>query len=201
MFSLNRGFTLVELLIVVVIISTLASVGLVGWGNLASTTRDNVRGDDAKLWASTFELYRGRYAAYPVMPTINGVSNGVKFCLGTFSNFNNKCGAYTSGSSTAYIDATLSSDMRTLVGKIGKIPENSGGPVRDRLVGPFVFAWRSTSGSDITITARFINFFERTNCPKDFTLETTSLTSSMISAAGVSAIACSITKTYTYNPN
>ena len=214
MFSLNRGFTLVELIIVTSIIGILASVGLVGWSNLATSTRDKVRADDTQLWASTFELYRGRYAAYPVMPVLGGVNNN-KHCLGRFADFSSRCGQYPSTSSSKSINAP-SATMLANVEKIGREPQNSGGSIGNAFVGPFVYLAESvnTSTGDITVDAFFVNFFERScsaNKLTDISVSPNTYYGSnilpninaMLSGSGYSGAlyTCYLQKTYTYNPN
>lgn len=61
----NRGFTLVEILIVVSIIGMLASIVLVGLGSFRSRGRDARRAADLRETQNALELYYSKYVSYP----------------------------------------------------------------------------------------------------------------------------------------
>ncbi len=61
----KRGFTLVEILIVVAIIATLASVALVGLGPVQRSGRDTRRISDLRQTQNGVELYYAKCGYYP----------------------------------------------------------------------------------------------------------------------------------------
>lgn len=65
MFS-KKGFTLIEILIVVAIIGILASVVVVGLGPAQKKGRDSRRVSDLRSVQTALELYYGKNGAYPV---------------------------------------------------------------------------------------------------------------------------------------
>lgn len=201
----QRGFTVIELLIVIVVIGILAGIVVTVWSTTGAYARDKARETDVRTWAATFDTYKSRFAVYPALPTADGTAGAQYLCLGSFSSTSNKCVQY-GGSSTQYLDATATAAaaIATNVAKVGSTPINSGVAIKSKVVGPFVWLTQSTDGSaTVTVTAKFINFFEQ-NCPSDFTDETSNSDTTLAALfSGISgtAKACSLTKTTTYNPN
>jgi prepilin-type N-terminal cleavage/methylation domain-containing protein len=83
MINKRRGFTLIEILIVVAIIAILASVVLVGLGPTQSLGRDARRVSDLHEVQNGLELFYNKSGAYPV-PTV--ATWGPATTAGTFSN-------------------------------------------------------------------------------------------------------------------
>lgn len=63
----KKGFTLVELLIVIAIIGVLASIVLVSMGSARAKARDAVRSSDLRQITSGMEMYYGDNNAYPTL--------------------------------------------------------------------------------------------------------------------------------------
>lgn len=63
----NKGFTLIEILIVVAIIGLLASVVLVGLGSFRARGRDARRIADLRETQNALELYYTKYQRYPAL--------------------------------------------------------------------------------------------------------------------------------------
>lgn len=61
----RRGFTLVEVVVVIAVISILASVVLASMGGTNSLKRDAQRKTDLKTVQAAIELYKLKYGAYP----------------------------------------------------------------------------------------------------------------------------------------
>jgi len=61
----NKGFTLIEMLIVISIIALLASMILVGMGGARAKARDSRRIADIKNVQNALELYYSKYGFYP----------------------------------------------------------------------------------------------------------------------------------------
>lgn len=84
--NLRKGFTLIEILIVVAIIAILASVVLVGLGPTQQAGRDARRSSDLHEVQNGLELYYNRNGSYPVLSADSGISWGPAATAGTFSN-------------------------------------------------------------------------------------------------------------------
>jgi prepilin-type N-terminal cleavage/methylation domain-containing protein len=201
---IQRGFTIVELLIVIVVIGILVGLTTTVWVRAGIGARDRARETETRAWAGAFDVYKGRFGVYPAMPTNDTTPAYV--CLGSFSSTSGKCGIY-GGSSSQYIDATQSPTTTMLANlvKVGNVPTNNAPPVGHQAAGPFVAVTQTTNAATgvISVTGSFIDFFEL-GCPtSDFTLLTSSSdpTISAIISALPGYKVCSLGKTFTYNPN
>lgn len=63
--TLNKGFTIVELLIVIVVIAILAAISIVAYNGIQSRARDNTRLSDIKAIQKALELYKVDNGTYP----------------------------------------------------------------------------------------------------------------------------------------
>ncbi len=163
----HSGFTIVELLIVIVVIGIIAGIVIVGWGGLVSSSRDKAREQDVRQWAAAFDTYKSRFSVFPTLPTGDGNGGSKRYCLGDVSyyttSYSGRCGQYTqSGQSpTKTTDAVDSTTMNTAIKKIGNLYTNGGAAVGNTFIGPMVYLYQSTSGGVVTVDAYFINFFEK----------------------------------------
>lgn len=78
----SPGFTIVEIIIVCIVISILAGIGIVSWSATLRNSRDDVRASEQKDWAKRFETFRSRYSVYPSASDTNVAITG-EHCLGT----------------------------------------------------------------------------------------------------------------------
>jgi prepilin-type N-terminal cleavage/methylation domain-containing protein len=62
----NKGFTIIELLIVIVVIGILAAIGFVAYGNVTKSARDSDRQADASAIAKKAEEYYASNGQYPI---------------------------------------------------------------------------------------------------------------------------------------
>lgn len=67
----NKGFTIVELLVVIVTISILSTIGVVSYGGLLSRSRDEERKADVQNMSSSLELYYQSTGSYPDSATFS----------------------------------------------------------------------------------------------------------------------------------
>ncbi len=204
MTRLLRGFTVVELLIIITSLGILIGIVTVGWSAVNTMSRDKAREQDTKQWATTFDLYKSRYVVYPALPSADGTAppQAAMLCLGTFTG--GKC-VQVNGPPSQNISDTDSSSLLTEVKKLGNQPTNNGPSVNGQYAGPFVYIWQSTSAGIITVNAKFVNFFDRA-CPSGFTRETTQPSpgapfTSLLSGVPSSVYVCSFTKSMTYDPS
>ena len=209
------GFTIVEIMTVVVVVGIIASIGVLSWNNVTTGSRDRAREADLNAWISSFDTYRARFIVNPAMPTgaLNPLMNGAllsgkAYCLGSFTTTSGKCGQYTSSTATAFLPASDSSSMLTELAKIGNTPTNNSPAIKSVLAGPILFTYKTTNGSadTDTVTARFINFFEG-NCPSsapgEYTIATLPAPIALVLTglpSGTSVHACYAEKTFSYSP-
>lgn len=110
----KKGFTLVELLIVISIIAVLSVVGLVSYTNFLKNSRDAKRQSDIKFIQSALEQYFADQKYYPLSNTtatcVNGtfkISCPLKSPGGTRVYLNNIPGDPINGTITQYVYTPL----------------------------------------------------------------------------------------------
>jgi prepilin-type N-terminal cleavage/methylation domain-containing protein len=123
----QKGFTIVELLIVIVVIGILASLVLNSFSGLQTEARNASRVVEFNAWKKGFETYKAMYGSYP------NVADG-GYCLGTgFPNA--KCRDYAS-EWAVYAEADSTVLMNEL-SKVTKVQDVEHVPVNGT-VGPYV---------------------------------------------------------------
>lgn len=142
-----RGFTIVELLIVIVVIAILVSVSVVAYNGVQARANNSSRLQEVNAWHKHFQLYKVTYGNYPAVPSDN-------YCLGTGfpdgdGTAGGECRDYASGSAATYHENDNTALMNELK-KVGTLPSGPRKPVNGT-VGPYVNFW----GSGYTITTVF----------------------------------------------
>lgn len=191
-----KGFSIVELVVIISVLGILVTVGTFGFNNLQAWSQNNTRATELQQWASTFDLYKTRFGGYPIMPTADGTTY---FCLGSFSAYNNKCGQYTLALGTKNIDAGLSASMLTEVARVGNVPSGSTPPITGQIIGPYLRLTQQTvagTPSTITVTARFVGIFKGSSCPNS-DLTVVSPASNYVSGLS-DLVECSVSKSLSY---
>lgn len=101
----ESGFTLVEILVVISIISILSAIGLVVYQNTQASARNTIRKSDLNNLASALELYLQTYKSYYVSSN-HGTANGADCDIDT--------NAFYSSNITNYLsDNTMPQDPST----------------------------------------------------------------------------------------
>ncbi len=72
-----RGFTIVELLVVISIIGILATITFMGFGRYQADTRDSARSGQATILAESLEKYYEQNGEYPGCPALTGTATTV----------------------------------------------------------------------------------------------------------------------------
>jgi prepilin-type N-terminal cleavage/methylation domain-containing protein len=78
----KKGFTLIEILVVVAIISLLAAIIVAGLTDARSGAKNNKRNEIARQYVIALGLYQGEYGQYPEIGP-DSVNNTTRVCLGT----------------------------------------------------------------------------------------------------------------------
>lgn len=115
----QKGFTIVELLIVIVVIGILAAITIVAYNGIQARARDSIRNQDIKTIAKALELYYTDKGSYP---------NGNNYTPG--STAINSAWSTTADGSWANLAAVLApyvSKLPTPPGTASTTPATSGG--------------------------------------------------------------------------
>lgn len=99
-----RGFTLIEVLVVVALLSVLVMVGVANFSNSSASARDAQRQADLKNLQNAIETYRSQNGRYPLQATSTGAgADGWSGELGTIYRPDNGTGQYIVGLAPEYI--------------------------------------------------------------------------------------------------
>lgn len=179
------GFTVVELIVVIVVIGILATIGVVAWRGIQERAYDTERLNELKNIESIYLLYASQEHKYPAAPSYGS------FCIGTgfatkaeidqsFDYMGVAAGDRWSpaelaspapgycrnsrsyGSGNWYARSAVNTGLNDRLATIGKLPTNNQERQRGAwLTGPYATYWRDGSGTQfITITQAF-----RGSCP------------------------------------
>lgn len=66
----QKGFTLIELIVVAVIIAILSTIGMVSYSSTTARSRDTKRKSDLQQIRAALEMYRADHAGYPLFSTM-----------------------------------------------------------------------------------------------------------------------------------
>ena len=104
----NHGFTIVELLIVIVVIAILAAITIVAFNGVQQRAKNSAKLSTVESIIKLIELYRSEYGTYPVTST---------YCTTT----DNKCVNWNGDSITSN-----NSTLMSALGSYGNVPAASG---------------------------------------------------------------------------
>jgi len=75
-----KGFTLIEILVVISIIAFLAAFTVVQFSNTQAKKRDLQRANDLSVIEKTLEMYKSQYGVYPIILGFDPSTNKVGYC-------------------------------------------------------------------------------------------------------------------------
>jgi prepilin-type N-terminal cleavage/methylation domain-containing protein len=125
----NSGFTIVELLLVIVVIGILSAITIQSFSNIQRRAANTVRVNEIFQWVKSFQLYKAAYGSFPQNP-----STATGYCLGTGFPEGGTCGDIYWAPNAYKENATLMNEIKT-ISNLPSGPRNN--PV-NAAIGPFV---------------------------------------------------------------
>ena len=147
-----QGFTIVELLIVIVVIAILAAISIVSYNGIQARARNTARLTMAENTIKLLELYKATYGDYPTLEAGKG------YCVGT-GYPKQRC--RSDGYPYPESDITLSAELK----KVGTTPTGGYNEVLGE-AGPYVITWSNKAGFGL------VQVFDKSTmstCPNTFT--------------------------------
>lgn len=161
------GFTIVELLIVIVVIGVLAAIVIVAYNGITASAQQSAIVSEMKNWEKLFAIYKAKNGNYPLpspTPTTGGgpgssVQN--RYCLGTgFPQVSGTGYCYLVASGTIYsVAESTGATLITELSTVGNTPDNTPKYVYGSVTGPW---FRYVSAADQRIGSTFNG---GTTCP------------------------------------
>lgn len=152
----TSGFTIVELIVIVVVIGIIATIAIISYNGIQQATLNEQRGAELSGWKATYEKYKAANGQYPQMAADTG------YCLG--SGFpEGRCRNYHSTTSNVYTE----SDSAVLMEMLAPYDPPAGGtrvPVVNVSVGPYVHYYTSTIQLIVPMTG-----VDESDCPEGST--------------------------------
>jgi Tfp pilus assembly protein PilE len=125
--SIN-GFTVIELIVIIVVIGILATIAIVSYTGIQKAALNEQRSSELLGWRTSFEKYKAANGQYPVM------ANG-GYCLGTgFPE--GRCRNYTSTTTNVYYESNSTALMQALA-PFDPPPAGTRVPVVNIAIGPY----------------------------------------------------------------
>lgn len=169
----NSGFTIVELLIVIVVIGILAAIVIVAFNGINQTAQKTSTVAEMRQWAKLFELYKAQNGSYPLPAAAPATGGGPgtsvvdRYCLGTgFPQASGTSYCYLVAHNTIYsVAESTGTTLMTELSTVGTPPRNSPKYVHGSVTGPW---FRYVSANDQRIGSTFPG---GGTCPDGTTLE------------------------------
>lgn len=150
-----RGFTIVELLIVIVVIAVLATIAVTTYNGIQNRAHNSARLSQLKDWVKIFEMYRTLNGDYPAMTIGNSYCLGTGFPVGFDGE--RRCRDYLDGDNNkTYKESDSAALLEQLKTISSTLPGGSPLPVNET-VGPYVSYWNGE--------LQFVGVFAGSECP------------------------------------
>lgn len=152
----SYGFTIVELLIVIVVIGILAAVTTVTYNGVQNRALNAARYQEVKTWHNMLQAYVTQEGRLPPVPDGN-------YCLGTgFPDGDGVAGGECRDYNAYWTTTYHETGSVTLMNELKKVSSLPGGPRKpvNGTVGPYIATWPSS----YTITTAF-NGNQASECP------------------------------------
>ena len=157
----SRGFTIVELLIVIVVIAILAAISVVAYNGIQTRAETASKVKAMANWAKIFESYKALTSSWPSI-----LAPGNYYCLGTgfpsssYSGNVPRCRDYHS-TTTGYLESNAVPLMNQLKIVASSLPDNPKKPTNSAVVGPYLYM--GSAGDYISIIDVFP--YNSASCP------------------------------------
>lgn len=158
----RQGFTIVELLVVVVVIAVLASITSSAFNGVQNRSRNSARYSEMKAWDKVLKLYKATYGTYPsTMPANSFYCLGEGFPIGAGGVA--RCRDYTTSGASSYLESDNAATM-TELRNVSSLPKSDRTPVSGT-VGPYIQYYGS--GTVIYRIYGALNGSGASDCPSD----------------------------------
>jgi len=131
----TSGFTIIELIVVIVVLGIIAAIVMVSYNGIQQATLNQQRSAELLEWRATFEKYKAANGEYP--PMANG-----GYCLGTGFPYG-RCRNYTSTTTNVYYESN-STALMTALSPYDPPTAGTRIPVIETAIGPYVIYSTST---------------------------------------------------------
>lgn len=126
----QRGFTIVELLIVIVVIAILAAISIVAYNGIQERALNSARTSEARQWQNLLGLYYAEHGEYPISAPSSGEATA---CLGEgfpVIDGRQQCWDVFPGASSNS-KAFVNDDLNQKLASFGNLPNSTRVPTRD----------------------------------------------------------------------
>ena len=157
MVKTKSGFTIVELLIVIVVIAILAAISVVAFNGIQARAQNTNRLTELNAWNKLFALYKGTYGSYPRPDSTTFGQYKYGFCLGIgypgqtnlTTGVGGKC-----HDNTAPVNLALNTELK----KVSSLPSGIRTPTKADALGVYVDYWGYSSTPGTTAVEDAGNF-------------------------------------------
>lgn len=169
----QAGFTIVELLIVIIVISILTTVIVISYRGAQDRADTSARLAEMKEWQKIFIAYGAQYNRYPPYtgaPDGNASGADLGWCLGTgfpvtgsdtsAPRGSGNCRDLDGGLYKYYVNTQLNAELRKVSPSLPTGPRT---PPSGRFMGPFMKYYMNLDGTNGNI--EIFNMFKGTTCP------------------------------------